>query len=105
MTIDTAEKVRENRIRRMAARQRLKLIKCGRRDTNAWNHNLFFLVRPLDALKPSKGIDHRGSVNERCEIALTPEPLPLSEIEKILLTPRVTAGEPAGRTDPEAEHA
>jgi hypothetical protein len=59
----------------------------------------------LEALKPAQGIDRRGSVNERCEIALTPEPLPLSEIEKILLAPRVTAGEPAGRTDPEAQHA
>ena len=38
MSISTAEKVRENRLRRMAGRQRLQLHKAPRKDPLAWDY-------------------------------------------------------------------
>lgn len=38
------DKVRENRARRAAARQRLQLVKSRRRDPRAWDFGLFMLV-------------------------------------------------------------
>lgn len=42
--MDTAEKVRENRIRRMAERQGLRLEKSRRRDTRAHDYGTYHLV-------------------------------------------------------------
>jgi len=41
-----ADKVRENRLRRMAERQRLVLQKARRRDPNAWDYDTYQLVDP-----------------------------------------------------------
>jgi hypothetical protein len=40
----TAEKVRENRLRRMAERQGLALVKSRRRDTRASDYGMYMLV-------------------------------------------------------------
>ena len=41
---DMADKVRENRIRRIADRRGLLLVKSGRRDPNALDHGLYALI-------------------------------------------------------------
>src|SRR4051812_43735632 len=46
MTISTTEKVRENRLRRMADRQGLALRKSARRDPRAIGFGLYFLIDP-----------------------------------------------------------
>jgi hypothetical protein len=38
------DKIRENRIRRAAARQRLSLVKSRRRDPHAWDYGTYMLV-------------------------------------------------------------
>ncbi len=43
-SVDTPEKVRLNKLRRMADRQGLKLVKSKRRDPLAVDYNLFWLV-------------------------------------------------------------
>ncbi|MGH7611643.1 MAG: hypothetical protein ACREN4_06460 [Candidatus Dormibacteria bacterium] len=43
-TTDTAAKVRENRLRRMAERQGLQLVKSRRRDPRALDYGLFWLT-------------------------------------------------------------
>lgn len=40
------DKVRENRLRRMAARRGLQLIKSGRRDPQALDYGLYALIDP-----------------------------------------------------------
>ena len=42
--MDAAEKIRENRVRRMASRQGLALLKSRRRDTRAWDFGTYMLV-------------------------------------------------------------
>lgn len=42
--MDNIEKVRENRIRRMAQRQGLRVVKSRRRDTNAIDFGYYFIV-------------------------------------------------------------
>lgn len=44
MTEDQELKVRENRLRRKAERQGLKLAKSRRRDPNAWDYGTYMLV-------------------------------------------------------------
>ena len=44
--METAEKVRENRLRRMAKRQRLALVKSRRRDPRAWDYGTYGLIDP-----------------------------------------------------------
>lgn len=44
MTTPGADKVRENRLRAMARRQRLQLQKSRRRDPNAWDYGTYQLV-------------------------------------------------------------
>lgn len=44
-----SEKVRENRLRRMAARRRLVLVKSRRRDTGAWDFGTYALVNHAGA--------------------------------------------------------
>jgi hypothetical protein len=44
MALSTAEKVRENRLRRMAERQGLRLVKSRRRDPRAIDYGLYTLV-------------------------------------------------------------
>jgi hypothetical protein len=46
MAPNTAEKVRENRLRRMAERQGLALRKSRRRDPRAIDYGVFWLVDP-----------------------------------------------------------
>lgn len=41
-----ADKVRENRLRRMAGRQRVEMIKSHRRDPLAWDYGLYWLIAP-----------------------------------------------------------
>jgi hypothetical protein len=40
------DKVRENRIRRVAQRRGLKLLKSRRRDTHALDYGLYMLIQP-----------------------------------------------------------
>lgn len=40
----TNDKVRENKVRRMAGRQGYQLMKSRRRDPNAWDYGLFTLI-------------------------------------------------------------
>jgi hypothetical protein len=42
--MDNAGKVRENRLRRMAKRQRLTLVKARRRDPRAWDFGTYGLI-------------------------------------------------------------
>jgi hypothetical protein len=42
--MDMDDKVRENRVRRAAERQGLRLIKSRRRDENAWDHGTYGLL-------------------------------------------------------------
>ncbi len=42
--MDMADKVRENRVRRAAERQGLRLVKSRRRDPNAWDHGTYGLL-------------------------------------------------------------
>ncbi len=42
--MDTHTKARENRLRQMAARQRMQLQKSRRRDPNAWDYGTYQLV-------------------------------------------------------------
>ena len=44
MASTTQEKVRENRLRRMASRQGLQLVKSRRRDTRALDYGTYWLV-------------------------------------------------------------
>jgi hypothetical protein len=44
MASNTAEKVRENRLRRMASRQGLQLVKSRRRDRRALDYGTYWLV-------------------------------------------------------------
>jgi hypothetical protein len=44
MALSTQEKVRENRIRRMAGRQGLQLVKSRRRDPRALDYGTYWLV-------------------------------------------------------------
>lgn len=46
ISVDTAEKVRENRLRRMASRQRVELVKSRRRDPLAWDYGRYWLLVP-----------------------------------------------------------
>jgi hypothetical protein len=41
-----ADKIRENRLRRMAARQRIGMHRSRRRDPLAWDYGLYWLVDP-----------------------------------------------------------
>jgi hypothetical protein len=44
MADDQAEKVRENRLRRMAERQGYRLVKSRRRDPRAWDYDRWMIV-------------------------------------------------------------
>lgn len=46
VSMDTAAKVRENRLRRMAARQRIEFHKSRRRDPLAWDYERYWLLIP-----------------------------------------------------------
>lgn len=85
--IDTASKVYENRVRRAAERQNLRLIKIGRRDTRAHDYGLWLVVAEMSNLKPQNGRQRRGSINDRYEHRVLPEPMTLSAIEKWLSMP------------------
>ena len=48
----TDDKVRENRLRRMAARQGLKLERSRRRDPLAVDYGLYQLIKPTSTARP-----------------------------------------------------
>jgi hypothetical protein len=52
----SSEKVRENRLRRMAQRQGLRLLKSRRRDPNARDYGGFALIKP-DGNSAEHGFD------------------------------------------------
>ena len=83
--VTVSEKVRENRARRAAERQGLRIIKVNRRDALARDFGRWHVVRPVEGAPRSCC---RGSVDRRREIALTPSPVRLIEVEKRLLEPR-----------------
>ena len=56
--LSNAEKVRENRLRRMAKRQRLALVKSRRRDPRAWDYGAYGLI-DLSLFADSDGSDMR----------------------------------------------
>ena len=56
--MSNAEKVRVNRLRRMAKRQRLALVKSRRRDPRAWDYGLYGLF-DLSLHADSDGSDLR----------------------------------------------
>lgn len=85
--VDQQQKIYENRVRRMADRQNLRVIKVDRRDALAHDYGLWHLVRRFD-IGATTARELRGSVDRRREMKLTPQPLPLAAIEKILLTPK-----------------
>ena len=45
-SMEQEEKIRENRLRRMAERQQLKLVKSRRRDSRAWDYGTYDLIDP-----------------------------------------------------------
>ena len=51
-----AHKVRENRLRRAAGRQGLRLVKSRRRDPRAVGHGTYMLVDPDTAAMVAKGL-------------------------------------------------
>jgi hypothetical protein len=55
--VDQAEKVRENRLRRMADRQGLTLTRSRRRDTRALDFGKYWLHRGDALVSPEQGID------------------------------------------------
>jgi hypothetical protein len=81
--VDTASKVIENRVRRIAERQKLRLVKIGRRDTRAHDFGHWLVVSRLVALTPKHGTARRGSRDERCEVTVH-GPTTLDKIEEWL---------------------
>jgi hypothetical protein len=100
MDKNITSKVHANRVRRMAARQKLSIRKVGRRDTLAHDYGLWYLVRKMVDTKPKREI--RGSVDVAREVTLTPEPITLVEVERILLTPRARRPAPVLHPPPPA---
>lgn len=71
------EKVRENRLRRMAERQGLRLQKSRRRDPRALDYGAFFIVRGPASTQ--------GGANWRARELLSPESgMTLDEVETFL---------------------
>ena len=60
MALDTATKTRENRLRHMAARQRMTLHRSRRRDPLAWDHGRYWLA-PAGGRGPVIGAHGRGA--------------------------------------------
>ena len=83
MSTDQAGKIRENRLRRMARRQRAELVKSHRRDPRAWDYDRYWLIVPdLEAvIGAGTGMvgDYPG--------------LTLDEVEEWLTRGRTTEGE------------
>jgi hypothetical protein len=57
MATSTSEKVRENRLRRMAERQGLRLVKSRRRDPRAIDYGTYCLMAGADLVRETKGLD------------------------------------------------
>lgn len=57
----TDEKIRENRLRRMAERQGLKLVKSRRRDPRALDYGRYWLVL-AEGVQPTEARDRRELV-------------------------------------------
>lgn len=55
------EKIRENRLRRMAARQGYRLVKSRRRDPQAWDYGTYFLA---DAQTSGLATDQHASLDD-----------------------------------------
>jgi hypothetical protein len=54
--MDKSEKARENRLRRSAARQNLKLTRVRRRDPNAWDYGTYQLIEASLELDIAEGL-------------------------------------------------
>jgi hypothetical protein len=96
--INITSKVHANRVRRMAARQNLKIRKINRRDTLAHDRGLWYLVRTMVDSRPRREI--RGSVDIAREVTVLPEPVTLAEIERFLLTPKAARPAPVLHPSP-----
>ena len=72
--METSIKVRENKARRVAARQRYTLVKSSRRDRRAWDYGLWWMVHEGGVI----GADKPGGV------AGDPPGLSLEEVERLL---------------------
>lgn len=72
----TDDKIRENRLRRMAERQGLKLEKSRRRDVHAWDYGTYQIVDPdRNMLIYSASIQHGYGLDlDDVEEFLTSEP-------------------------------
>ncbi len=81
--VNTVSKVNENRVRRIAERQKLRLVKIGRRDTRAHDFGHWLVVSRLVSLAPKQGTARRGSRDERCEVTVC-EPMTLDKVEEWL---------------------
>ncbi len=66
MASSTQEKVRENRLRRMAARQGLQLVKSRRRDPRALDYGTYWLV-------DASGVEVASGDADAIEASLTGE--------------------------------
>jgi len=78
--MDQATKVRENRMRRMAQRQGLRLEKSRRRDPRAYDFGTYYLVQGPPP--------ERGGTNWRERDLVSPEQgMTLDEVEKWLTQP------------------
>jgi hypothetical protein len=66
MASSTQEKVRENRLRRMAARQALQLVKSRRRDPRALDYGTYWLV-------DASGVEVASGDADAIEASLTGE--------------------------------
>jgi hypothetical protein len=75
MSLSTTEKVRENRLRRMADRQGLALRKSARRDPRAIGYGMYFLIDAnRNAVVAGIAGDHPIFTLDDVEAYLTTEP-------------------------------
>ncbi len=58
--METAEKVRENRLRRVASRRGLRLVKSRRRDPRALDYGTYWVVNPSTNLNLSGDLGLQG---------------------------------------------
>jgi hypothetical protein len=75
MSTEQADKIRENRLRRMASRQRIEMHKSRRRDPLAWDYGRYWLLPTLGEVIGAAGSP--GTVGD-------PPGLTLDEVEELL---------------------
>lgn len=67
------DKVRENRLRRLATRRRLMLKKVRRRDPRAWDYGLYTLVSFQNRLLQVDALDGKLTLDEVEDLLNLPE--------------------------------